>query len=450
MDHNYNREDTDFDMTSGFNKQYAPMDPSLENMFAPSTPKHMHKSSTPHYDFQGHGPSTYEIFMPDMMPSEAYHAGYQGLMTPDSTAAHIESNGDQFHGAFEEPNEHATNIQQQEEEEEEEAEYPSEFWRTLVDFEIPNSKETSINDIPGLGALHAVYLSHYDPQSTATNATRMQYAKAFAFALLTHYYPASQGYTVAPTSPGLIVKNGINFILAANDKSDIWKNLHKKKANSTNKANRRRAPTKKELERAEKEEQVAKVAEYNHEFAYMANLQWDYISPQDIAVFAVTCETEIRNEKTGVVTCEQHPHTYFTIMIDNFDEVPRFSTENTVHRSDILTDALCRGGKVQNGYGMLLYGPRLEFYTFDRGNEWYYSVSDEENGQEPQDIEPNMEVLQSGSQDMQFDLRTMGLDTVGAAFRDVAVREVVYMVEPEVVADENPDSVNGGEDMEEQ
>ncbi|CAG5153789.1 uncharacterized protein ALTATR162_LOCUS3331 [Alternaria atra] len=402
MDHNYNREDTDFDMTSGFNKQYVPMDPSLENMFAPSTPKHMHKSSTPHYDFQGHGPSAYEMFMPDMMPSEAYRAGYQGLMAPDSTAAHIESNGDQFHGAFEEPNEHATNIHQ------------------------------------------------YDSQSTATNATRMQYAEAFAFALLTHYYPASQGYTVVPTSPGLIAKNGINFILAANDKSDIWKDLRKKKANSTNKANRRRAPTKKELERAEKEEQVAKVAEYNHEFAYMANLQWDYISPQDIAVFVVTCETEIRNEKTGVVICEQHPHTYFAIMIDNFDEVPRFSTENTVHRSDILTDALCRGGKVQNGYGMLLYGPRLEFYAFDRGDEWYYSVSDEENGQEPQDIEPKMEVLQSGSQDMQFDLRTMGLDTVGAAFRDVAVREVVYMVEPEVVADENPDSVDGGEDMEEQ
>jgi hypothetical protein len=433
MDHNYGQQHTGFNLASGFSKQYAPIDPSLENMFAPSTPKHMYESSAPHYGFEHHGPGGHETFMPDAMPYDAYHAGYQGPMTPDSTAGHIAPKDAQFPATLEERNEHATDVYQ-----EEEAEYLSELWRSLVDLEIPDFRETCINDMPGLQALYAAYLGHYSPYSTATNGMRMQYAKALAFALLTHYYPASQGYTVAPTSPGPIAKNGMNFILASDDKSDIWKDLRKKKAISTNKANRRRASTKRELERAEQAERVAKVAEYNHQFAYMANLQWDYVAPQDIAAFVVMRGTEVRDEKTGMVTFEQHPHTYLAIMIDNFVEVPRFSSENTVHRSDILTDALCRGGKVQHGHGILLYGPRLEFYAFDRQDEWVFHDSDEEeSGQEPQNVEPKMEALQSDGRDLAFDLRTVGLDIVGAGFRDIALREVVYMVEPEAVASED-------------
>ncbi|KAH6868401.1 hypothetical protein BKA58DRAFT_194347 [Alternaria rosae] len=273
----------------------------------------------------------------------------------------------------------------------------------------------------------------------------MQYAKALAFALLTHYYPPSHDYTVMPISPGPVAKNGMNFILAADNKSDIWKEFHKNKG----RAFRRKVPTKKELERAEKEDQDAKGAEYAHGITQIFNSQWDFIAPEDIAAFVVMRKTIATNTETGAVTHEQHTYTCLAIMIDNFDEVPHLSTSNMMHRSDILTDALCRGGKIQNGHGMLLYGPRLEFYAFDRGNEWVYLDDEEESEQATQDIEPKMEVLLSGGQSLEMDLRTTGLDMVDVAFRDVAVREVVYAAEPEGLAAEHADSANGEDDMEE-
>ncbi|KAL1795792.1 hypothetical protein ACET3X_006016 [Alternaria dauci] len=437
MDHN--QDNMNFDFMLDFDQQYAPTDPSLDNMFAPSALNHVYQKSAQHYNYQGHDPTGYNAFVPDATPCGAYHTAYQRPMTPDSTADHLEPHDGQLHGAFQDLNGQATNTQLQEE-----TEYSSESWRTLVDFEIPDFRQTSIDNIPDLQALLTAYLGSYGPQSTAANATRMQYAKALAFALLTHYHPASQGYTVEPTSPGPMAKTGMNFILATDDKSDVWQ------ASSSNKANSPQRPTKRELERAERAEQVAKVAEYNRRFAYMANLQWDYISPEDIAAFMVMCKTEVRDENTGMMTYEQHPHTYLIIMIDDFDQVPRLSKENTVHRSDILTDALCRRGKVRNGHGMLLYGPRLECYTFDRGNEWVYPDSDNEEGeQEPQDIEPNMEVLQSGGQDIDFDMRTMSLEIIDAAFRDIAVRQVAYMPGPQLDAEEVAGFAEIDEEMEE-
>jgi hypothetical protein len=435
MDHVYAQEDMNFDLVSGFTQQYAPVDPYLENMFAPSTPKHSGESSAPYYNYQDDGPSGCDTFMPEAMPHD-YH---EGPITPESTTHHIEPNDNQSQGAVEEPNEHTADVEQ-----EKETDYPPEYWRTLINFEIPDFTKTSINDIPGVQALHAAYLHNHGPLSTATNATRMQYAKALAFGLLTHYYPASQGYTVAPTSLGPVTKNGMSFTLAADNKSDIWKDMRKKKI----KANRRRVPTKKERERAVKAEQAAKVAEYSHGFAYMANLQWDFISPRDIAAFVVMRETETTNKETGVVTYEQRPYTYLAILVDNFDTLPRFSTNNISHRSDVLTDALCRGGKIQNGHSLLLYGPRLEFYTFDRGKEWVYLGDDEEDDdkgkREAQDIEPKMEVQLSDltSQALDMDLRTAGLNIVDAAFRHVAARDVVYMGEAEIREDEDAGSAD--------
>jgi hypothetical protein len=56
----------------------------------------------------------------------------------------------------------------------------------------------------------------------------MRYAKALSFALFIHF-PVSQGYTISPTSPGPIAKTGLSFILAADDASDIRKDLPPKK-----------------------------------------------------------------------------------------------------------------------------------------------------------------------------------------------------------------------------
>ncbi|KAI4946572.1 hypothetical protein J4E91_007261 [Alternaria rosae] len=435
MDPSYNQEHMNFDIASDVGPAY----PYLQERFGPSTPQHVDDTSAPHHDFHNHGTNGYDPFMSDVMPHGAHYDGYHRPMTPESTPQSIESNDAQFHVAVGGSHQYTANMQ------EEEPEYPPDFWKTLVDFEIPDFTQTSINNIPGIQALYVAYLYRYEPLSTTTNATRMQYAKALAFALLTHYYPPSHDYTVMPISPGPVAKNGMNFILAADDKSDIWKEFHKNKG----RAFRRKVPTKKELERAEKEDQDAKGAEYAHGITQIFNLQWDFIAPEDIAAFVVMRKTIATNTETGAVTHEQHPYTCLAIMIDNFDEVPHLSTSNMMHRSDILTDALCRGGKIQNGHGMLLYGPRLEFYAFDRGNEWVYLDDEEESEQATQDVEPKMEVLLSGGQSLEMDLRTTGLDMVDVAFRDVAVREVVYTAEPEGLAAEHADSANGEDDMEE-
>jgi hypothetical protein len=50
---------------------------------------------------------------------------------------------------------------------------------------------------------------------------------------------------------------------------------------------------------------------------------------------------------------------------------------------------------------------------------------------------------------LEMDLRTMSLDVVDAAFRDVAAREVVYAPEPEAMVDEGAGSAQGAEHMEE-
>ena len=439
QNYNYNQEHMNFDSASNISQQYAPVYPFLQKKFGPSTPQHINKTSAPHYGFHNQGTNGYDTFMSDVMPHGAHYEGYHRPMTPESTPHPIKSNDAQFHVSVEEPHQYTADM------EEEEPEFPPDFWKTLVDFEIPDFTQTSITNIPGIQALYVAHLDRYRPVSTATNATRMQYAKALAFVLLTHYYSPSHNYTVVPTPPGPVAKYGMNFILAADDKSDIWKEFHKNKG----RAFRRKVPTKKELERAEREEQDAKVAEYAQGITQLFNLQWDHIAPEDIAAFVVMRKTIATNTETGAVTHEQHPYTYLAIMIDNFEEVPRLSTSNTMHRSDVLTDALCRGGNIQNGHGTLLYGPRLEFYAFDRGNDWVYLDDEEESEQGTQDIEPKMELLSSGGQALEMDLRTTGLDMVDVAFRDVAVREVVYAAEPEAIPAEDAGSSHGEDEMEE-
>ncbi|KAF1833162.1 hypothetical protein BDW02DRAFT_501328 [Decorospora gaudefroyi] len=302
-------------------------------------------------------------------------------------------------------------------------------WRNLIDFEIPGPTQNRISDVFQIQALYTAYVKTFEDVHEL-NATRMHYAKALAFAILTHYYPKSQGFTVAPTSPGPIAKHGMNFILAADDGSDIWTDMPTKKPNTKNKSKkRRRAPTQKELEQANK---VAKAAEWNHGvLGYAVKLRWDQVQPEDIAAFAVVRRSEMVDQYTGEVTYKWRPHTYLAIMIDNFDSLPRFSAANVTHRSDILSEALCRQGSIQEGYGMLLYGPRLEFYGFEAGERWVYpegEVGDVEE-EETRDIEPRIQVLKMGAQEMEMDLRARGLQAVDGAFRYVASRKVVYRAE---------------------
>jgi hypothetical protein len=235
----------------------------------------------------------------------------------------------------------------------------------------------------------------------------MTHAKALAFTLLTHYYPISDGYAIHPTSPGPLASRGLSSILAASDASEIW--TDPPRPIPPKRSSKKSGPSKRQLDLAQKD------SDWNHAWLYTNNLQYDFIPPEDIAAFTVT-----KTDATG----ECKIHTFLTILIDTFDHPPVLSRTNFTHRSDVLADALCRGGGVQEGYGMLLYGPLVEVYHFDAGAEWV--VQSEED--EEQDVEPKMEllVLEDGGE-FAVDLRNVGAETLDGMFLQVAGRQILYI-----------------------
>jgi hypothetical protein len=384
--------------------------PTLDDMLA-VTPQQVFTEPAPIYDARYDTPGSYDTFLPDAPDYEAYHQEFPGPITPESSTHHFDQYDNMSYAATYEQAAVLT-CKRVEEEETDEA---LREWRSLIDFSIPDYTQATITSISPIQDLYTAYLATYGDEHK-TNAIRMRYAKALSFALLTHYYPVFQGYTVSPTSPGPFAKTGLSFILAPDDNSDIWTDLPPKKPST-----RKRPLTKKELAAAEAKDRAAI---YFHGVNWAGSLQWDYIQSEDIASFVVL-------RKTGVWQWEENwkPHTYLTILIDDFGaDPPALSKENTTHRSDVLVDALCRGGDIREGYGMLLYGPRLEFYDFDAGEEWVWYEDQEEDGSdmETKDVEPRCEVLEMGGRGMQMDLRSVDLYTVDGAFDTVARREVRY------------------------
>jgi len=392
--------------TPGSGHEFPQIDPSLEHMFASAT--------------------TNEMSI-DAAPQDSYYNNSGKPITPDSVAYQSE----QYHKvpAADTDSTVGTDADAEGEDEDDERAYPPEHWKTLVNFEIPDCRQTHINDIPGLQALHKTYLSSYSPPFETTNLARMQYAKALVFALLTHYYPTSQGYTIALVSLGPVAANGMPFILAADDKSDIWADLPAKKAKAAKKK-KKRTPTKAELNKAN---QAAK----HHIITYLSGLKYDHFAPEDIAAFAVLRKTDVTLENTDsatgesslLVTHDWQPYTYAAIMISEWDIMPHYSISDGLHRSDILVGAMCRGGNIKDGYGILLCGPMLEFYSFDAGAEWVYregNDEDDDDDEEPQDMEPKMELIEFEGREPTVDMRDTQIGVVDEAFKVVGMREVTY------------------------
>jgi hypothetical protein len=190
----------------------------------------------------------------------------------------------------------------------------------------------------------------------------MEHAKALALALLQHYYPESQGYMVRPSSLGPIAKHGMNSLLKGNDGSDPDFNLLPPKKDS--KKGKKKKPTK-------KQEQAESARQFNHWWPLTVAMNWHVIEPEDIAGFEVLKSTAIAGAENEYV-----PYTYLAIMIDDLETFSSFAATNDVHRGDILTDVLCRTQKIQSGYGILLFGTRLEFYDFSNGAETRIDDSD--------------------------------------------------------------------------
>jgi hypothetical protein len=268
--------------------------------------------------------------------------------------------------------------------------------------------------------LYGSYAASYD-DNALPNATRMEHANALAFALLQYYYPEAQGYMIQPSSLGPIAKHGINFLLKAEDGSDPDFNAlpPKKDAKKDAKKNKKKKPTKKQLENQESAEYAR---QFDHWYPRTVGMTWHDIEPEDITGFEVLKRTAVAGAKS-----EFRPYTYFAIMIDDLEMFSSFATTNDVHRGDILTDVLCRTGQIQSGYGILLFGTRLEFYSFDNGAETRIEGDDSDDYVEGMVSidEPGVRLTQfATSTDMVVDLRETGLQLVDSAFkvmRDISV-----------------------------
>jgi len=166
------------------------------------------------------------------------------------------------------------------------------------------------------------------------------------------------------------------------------------------------------------------------EMAYVMSTEWRWIKPDDIAAFVVLAKFKVTDDKTGHVTIKHHPYTYAVFMIDEFDEMPRFSKANLTYPSDVLADALCRNAKVQEGYGILFYGPRMEFYNYSAGKEWEFLKEDKGDAKdEYQDIEPVMKpIMEAGVHDLTIDMCNSELPVVEEVFKSkIMPRNVIYM-----------------------
>lgn len=267
--------------------------------------------------------------------------------------------------------------------------------------------QTPITHVPQIISLYESHRASY-ADATVSSAARMQSAKALAMALLSHYYPTSEGCTTKPCPLGPVAQHGMSFILAAEDESDIWN--FKPSTENAKKGKRRSHLTKKQRD-------IITAAEYNYGLSYLSNLHWHRIEPENMAAFVV-------ERASDTAPAAKSPLLYLAILMHESNSPPSFSTANALHRSDILTDLLCRHAHVQKGHGILFHGPLLEVYDFIRGAEWVHSARRTVN---TQDSEPRM-VLADGRPGwgkLVLDMRVAELEKLDAVLGQVVARDGV-------------------------
>jgi hypothetical protein len=283
-------------------------------------------------------------------------------------------------------------------------------------------QEPSTATLPShLPHLCNVYAAGYDAD-TSLNSTRMEHAKALALALLQHYYPESRGYMVQPSSLGPVAKHGMTFLLKADDGTDPDFTPLSPKKDPPKKGKKK--PTKAQLVSQEKAEYAR---QFNYWYPLTTAMTWHFVEPENIAGFEVLK----KSTSPGAGEDVYQPYTYLAIMIDDLQTFPSFAATNDVHRGDILTDVLCRSGKIRFGHGILLFGTHLEFYDFDNGKETTIDSSDSE-----EDVEGAVNIDEPRvSLAEVVDLRTMDLQMVDRAFREMAEKNVQYLDEGAGAAD---------------
>lgn len=240
---------------------------------------------------------------------------------------------------------------------------------------------------PEIHMLYGNYVKSFS-QPDASNDQRLKHAKALVVALLEHYYPKSEGFSVDPVSLDPMAKFGWNF----------WQypdgyNPREAKGNSKKKN-----------------------AGGGRPVFYPFAAKYHRIAPQHITGFAVLSSRK-NKEGNGTAANKLVPYTYVGIVMDTLDTMDTWVPEELqrgVHlvsnpRIDLLRWSLGHQAEIRRGYGILLLGPRIEFYTYDQ---------DSKNEDEPfSHFAPDVWMV---------DVREQGLDDLDPLFRQVRAKEVVY------------------------
>lgn len=286
----------------------------------------------------------------------------------------------------------------------------------------------SIINIPGVQSLyHAIKVCYQDssiPDTVYTLACKM-----LATTLLQNYFPETQGYAVEQTNLGPTAERGVSFILVADDNPPA----SQPKGQAKKKAKKQSAATK------------PKTFTFNQALQYTYKLTFETIQPENIISFTVKRKLQSSDPNAEVVKTEDRVHTSLIIMMNRssgtFDRP--HSKDNVFNRGDMLADILCQRGNVEHGYGILLHGPRLEFYAYDAGPKWVYR---DNGGKKPKtrreetpnynesDLGPFINLIKkddAGNEDLAFDVRYDSLELIDQAFRTIASRRVTYLDKPQ-------------------
>jgi hypothetical protein len=290
----------------------------------------------------------------------------------------------------------------------------------------PSTGDTlASSDSADTQSLIDVYVTSYT-DTLIPNTTRMSHAKSLALTLLQQYYPASGDFLIQPSPLGPMSRHGLNFMLKSADGTSPDFSLEPPKLAKRGK----KRPAKAQLET----ERRANLAQC---WAGTMSAKWHFIDAENIAGFQVL-------RKVGE---ELRPHTYLAIIVDDLTTLPFWASTNDVHRGDVLADMLCRTGQIRAGYGMLLFGTRLEVYAFDNGEPT--QIDKEESEKYVEGLvhmeEPSVTLCKGvGGKELVVDLGTAGV--LEEAFRDITGKEIEYIYEdaddePEEVDESNTDEV---------
>jgi len=286
--------------------------------------------------------------------------------------------------------------------------------------------------------IYDAYVASYKFDTTP-DSVRMETAQALALALLSHYYPESEGYIVQPSNLGPVAKHGMNFMLKAPDGVDpdyvplepltfapIYKDPKK------GKKNQKKPPSKARMAQIEK---TRALTEYKRQFSswwpYTTGVTWHQIEPEDICGYEVFKKHTTMHD--GVEKTEYPLHTCMAVVLAPPTLLPQIAETNDVHRGDILTDVLSRSRQIRRGYGILLFGTWLELYDFDNGAESKFvpdPAAEEYYDGKVTYEEPRITMYQSADQQrLAIDLRAVGLSTVDEMCRMVVRNDVLRLEE---------------------